>query len=99
MRRILRVLAILYPYIIIIGGLIIVFTDHGPTVHCIVCNGKSALLNVGDPLMTIIGAVLVLVGVVGAVLAVVPPGRIGRSMRGIRLGGTPPPSETGTPGG
>jgi hypothetical protein len=89
MRRIRRVLVILYPYFILVGGLIIVFTDHGPTVHCIVCNGKSALLNLGDPLMTIIGAILVLVGVVGAGLQVMASGRTGRSARG-GPSGTPP---------
>lgn len=94
MRRIRRVLVILYPYFILVGGLIIVFTDHGPTVHCIVCNGKSALLNLGDPLMTIIGAILVLVGVVGAVLQVMASGRSGRSARG-GPSGTPPGNQPG----
>lgn len=69
----MRVLAILSPIFLIIGGLIIVLTDHGPEVHCIVCNGKSAFLNLGDPLITIIGGVLVLIGVIGVVASLVGP--------------------------
>jgi len=62
-----RILVLLYPYFIIVGGLIIILTDHGPEVHCIVCNGKAAFLQLGDPLMTIIGVVFVGVGLLGAV--------------------------------